>query len=269
MLLDFASGRSLRDDVRWLQLLQWTASVSAVTPSLFCKFMPPWKKLDGVKIGTTALPGAGSLHHQICPQKGVPCQTSPHTVTKGTETHEHIQPTSSKLTGGSIHIAKKGTFSEKPVMAKMFEQCKVDRAARQSFDTFLQEELLMLDWLAFTMTSFYHLHDCINNEAQICSYRHTLPIPKQGRIYQTRPSAFGIIFFGKGNESSRCGLISWPFWYEAIAWHNNLMPWQVNSGMTIQCVIRGFHVLLHEWVNISYCSAGSLQSIEDSFCVRW
>jgi len=145
MLLDFASGRSLRDDVRWLQLVQWTASVSAVTPSLFCKFMPPWKKLDGVKIGTTALPGAGSLHHQICPQKGVPCQTSPHTVTKGTETHEHIQPTSSKLTGGSIHIAKKGTFSEKPVMAKMFEQCKVDRAARQSFDTFLQEELLMLD----------------------------------------------------------------------------------------------------------------------------
>jgi hypothetical protein len=149
-MLDFARGRSLHDDVRWLQLLQWTASVSAVTPSLFSKFMPPWGKMDGVKIYTPALPGAGSLRHQIqsagclcvetVAQLGAPRQTSPHTATKGAETHEHIQPTSSKLTGGSIHIAKKGTFSKKPVVAKMFEQCKVDRAARQSFDTFLQVE---------------------------------------------------------------------------------------------------------------------------------
>jgi hypothetical protein len=148
LLLAFARGCSLNDDARWLPLLQRAASVAAITPSLFFKFLPPWRKNDGRKTSTPALPGAGSLRHQTqsarclhidtVAQLGVPCQTSPNTATRGAETTRADTTDIVEFDRWIDSYFKGLYFSKEPVMAKMFEQCKVDKAARLSFDTFLQ-----------------------------------------------------------------------------------------------------------------------------------
>lgn len=260
LLLDFARGCSLDADARWLPLLQWTASVTAATPSIFFKLLPPWWQTPNKMTITLARPGAGSKHqsHHISLETRPPVllQTSPHTAKRGTETiHEQIQPTSSSLTGGSIHEAKDWIFSKEPVMVKMFRQCEVDKEARLSFDTFLQVGWLMLDWIGCPLTLFgksgdwcwidrhmkmisfyYHSHTCIKYRSTNLLQTHTTEgsyIPNMAvHIW------YNFVWYRQWIEQV---CLVWN-----IAWHNKTMPWQANSGMTIHFVVCGVHVLLHK-----------------------